>query len=242
MNKEVKRIGRFTSSQMSRLCASLKSGKPSSAFFTYVDEVYCESQMGRSINHDVNTIPMRWGRLMEVVLFNLLGLDYTMAHKMTVVNKDLPMHSGTPDLVSEQAKKTGEIKCYYPKKFSAMSLCINKKDVQLFKENFKEEYWQCVSNSVLLGYDKAEIICFMPYKKELQEIIEMVEDTNFLESNNLDPQDFYFLTNNVIDSLPYLPDDSKMSNINQFEFVIPQEDKDFMIERIEMATELIKSK
>ena len=76
-------------------------------------------------------------------------------------------------------------------------------------------------------------------KKELIEIIDKVETTNFLERNNLNPSDYYFLTQDNIDNLPYLPDDSKMSNINSFEFEIPKEDKEFLIERVKLANELL---
>lgn len=231
------RIGFFTSSQMSRLAASLKSGKPSQAFYGYIDEVICEIEMGRLSSVEVKTVPMKWGNLMEVVLFNLLGMNYKMCHKQTIKH---PIYndvwSGTPDLISEGVK-IGEIKSYQPKNFASMSLCLRKQSIEDFKSNFPKEYWQCVSNAILCDLPRAEIIAYMPYKDELLGIINQVEDTNFLEMNGLDPQDYYFLTQNDIETLPYLPDDSKMSNINSFEFEVPKEDIDLLTKRVEMAKE-----
>jgi hypothetical protein len=237
-----KRTGFFTSSQMSRLTASLKSGKPSSAFNTYVNEVYLETQMKRPCNLQVKTIPMKWGNLMECVLFNILGLDYKMTHQQSIKH---PIYSdnwsGTPDLIKE-GFKIGEIKSFQPKNFAELSLCIAKKDIDLFKTEFPKEYWQCVSNAVLCELANAEIISYMPYFDELEEIIEKVEDTNFLESNGLNPQDYYFLIQGDIEGLPYLPKDSKIENITRFEFVVPEEDKEFLTKRVELAIESLTLK
>jgi len=238
--EEEKRIGNFTSSQMHRLCASLKSGKPSVAFYSYVDDIISEVNMGRSTDVQINTKPLKWGSLMEVVLFQKkeIELKYRMAHKLTIVHDKIKHYSGTPDLINI-GEKVGEIKCYYPKNFEKLSRCILKKDVELFKKEFQKEYWQCISNAVLCDVDNAEIIAYMPYRDELIDIIKAVEDTNLLEGNNLNPSDYYFITHDDIETLPFLPNDSKMSNINRFEFIVPIEDKNFLIERIKEAGKLL---
>lgn len=231
-----KRHGRFTSSQNYRAMATLKSGNVAKPFFTYVEEKALERKMGRSAETKVSVRPMLWGKLMEVVLFNLLGLEYKMVHKETLVHPDYWFWSGTPDLKTDL--KVGEIKCYEPKKFGLLSMCLEKKDVALLKENFKEEYWQCVSNACLLGVNRAELIAYMPTKVELKEIIEQVQEGNFLERNELNPTDYVFWFNeDNIESLPYLPDDSPMSSINMFEFDVPEEDAKFLEERLIMANE-----
>lgn len=236
------RAGFFTSSQMSRLVASLKSGKPSQAFFGYIDEVVAERAMGRVVSTEVKTQPMKWGNVMEVVLFNLLGLGYKMTHKQTIKHpKYSKAWSGTPDLIAEGVK-IGEIKSFQPKAFSMLSMCLLKKDVDAFRDEFPKEYWQCVSNAILCGLKRAEIIAYMPYKKELIEIIEQIEDSNFLERNGLDPQDYYFMTRNDIESMPYLPDDSPMSNINSFEFDIPVDDIMLLTKRVIEAEKLVNEK
>jgi hypothetical protein len=237
LNSEL-RIGKFTSSQIHRLCKSLKSGKPTAAFYSYAEEVYYESLLGRSIKTKANTKPMKWGKLMEVVLYNILGMAYTMEHKSTVIHKDYNFWSGTPDL-EVKGVKTGEIKCFEPLHFAKLSCALLTKNPERIKELEPEAYWQAVSNSILLGYDKTEIIAYMPYKSELIEIIEQVENSNFLEINNLEPSDYYFLTQDNLDSLPYLPDESDFSNVNKFEFVIPEQDKEHLINRVVNANEYI---
>lgn len=233
------RSGFATSSQMSRIAASLKNGKPSQAFFGYVEEIIDERFMGRVASTNVKTRPMKWGNLMEIVLFNLLGMDYEMAHKKTIKHhKYSKIWSGTPDLIA--AKKIGEIKCFEPKAFSSLSRCLLKKDVQLFKDKFPKEYWQCVSNAILCKVQRAEIIAYMPYKSELIKIIDLITSTDFLEDNGLEPNDYYFMTTADIESLPYLPDDSPISNINSFEFEVPMEDQIFLTKRIIEAEKLVQ--
>lgn len=234
MNKEL-RAGRFTSSQASRVMASLKSGLPSSAFFTYVKEKAAERSMGITLGTEVKVRSILWGRLMEVVLFDLLGIEYKMEHKKTLVHPKYPFWSGTPDL--EHAEKVGEIKCYERKKFGLLSMCLNKQNIAELKNNFKEEYWQCVSNAALIGVKKAELIAYMPYLSELKELLDLVKDTNFLEKHGLPPEDYYWFTEENLDTMPYLPDDSPMSNVNSFEFEVPELDFVALEQRMIMADE-----
>lgn len=235
-----KRQFRFTSSQMYRLCASLKSGKPSQAFFGYVEEKSLEKMIGRTSKTQVKTQSMKWGNLMEVVLFDLIGsVQYEMVHKDTLLHpKYGNFWSGTPDLIVKD-KKVGEIKCFEPLHFAKLSKALLSEDIEVIKKEEPAVYWQVLSNALILGVDICEIIAYMPYKNELEEIIEMVEETNFLERNKLNPGDYYFLTRENIESLPYLPDESEFSNINSFEFEVPKEDAEFLTERIIEASKLI---
>lgn len=226
-----KRTGRATSSQMYRVCASLKSGKPSQAFFTYAEEVASETYIGRTSKTEVKTRPMLWGSLMEVVLFNKLGMGWTMEHKNTILHpKYGHVWSGTPDLVAKEI--CAEAKCYEPKKFGLLSLCLSKKNIHLLKSKFKEEYWQVVSNCVLTKKKKAMIVTYMPKRSELEDIIDKITDTDFLEDNGLKVTDYYFMNKENIESLPYLPDDSNVDSVNSFVFDVPEEDIVFMTKRI----------
>lgn len=226
-----KRTGRATSSQMSRVCAILKSGKSSSAFYTYAKEIAAEVFIGRTSKTEVKTQPMKWGSLMEVILFQKLGMGWTMEHKNTVLHhKYGHIWSGTPDLVAKEI--CAEAKCYEPKKFGQLAMCLRKNDVSLLKEEFKEEYWQVVSNAVLTKKPKAMIMAFMPKKTELEEIIKKIEETDFLEENGLNVADYYFMSKANIESLPYLPDDSPIDSINTMEFEVPEEDVIFMTKKV----------
>ena len=241
INNSELRVGHFTSSQIYKLCKSLKSGKPTQSFYTYVKEVGLERLMGRSSKSVVKTQSMKWGKLMEVVLFNLLGMEYTMEHKST---RKHPLYgkfwTGTPDLIVPKVK-TGEIKCFEPLHFAQLSVALLTEDTEVIKNDEPEAYWQSISNSLICGLDKAEIIAYMPYRTELEEILKLVEETNFLEKNGLDPTDYYFLTRENIESLPHLPDNSKMSNVNTFEFEIPSADEIFLTNRVMEANNLFKS-
>ena len=57
----VLRNGNFTSSNAFRLCASLKSGEPSEAFFTYVKEKMFERKLGRGLEMGAHSNSMVWG-------------------------------------------------------------------------------------------------------------------------------------------------------------------------------------
>jgi hypothetical protein len=239
INNSELRIGRFTSSNNYKLCKSLKSGQPTKAFYTYAKEKKHEKKMGRSGKVEKKVQATKWGSLLEVVLFDLLGLEYSMGHKDTMLHPEYgEFWSGTPDLIVTDVK-AGEIKCPEPARFANLEEALLSEDTEKIKEEDPEAYWQVISNALICGVDRAEIIAYMPYKTELLEIIEKVESTNFLERNGLDPQDYYFLTRNDIESLPYLPDDSPMSNINSFEFEVPKEDAEFLTERIIEASKLI---
>lgn len=241
INNSKLRIGNFTSSQIHRLCKSLKNGNPTASFYSYCEEVMVERQIKRSSKTNIKTRPMKWGKLMEVVLFNILGLEYTMEHINTKVHPEYSFWSGTPDLIAPNVK-TGEIKCFEPLHFVKLSNALLSKNTEVIKENEPEAYWQAVSNSLICGFDRTEIIAYMPYFSELELIIDKIESSDFLTDNNLDDKDYYFISRDEIDTLPYLPDDSPYSNINSFEFEIPESDKWFLIERVKMAEKEVEDK
>ena len=190
---------------------------------TYIEEIAFERLMKRTIKSEVKTQAMKWGSLMEIVLFDLLGMEYVMEHKTTLIHPKYNFWRGTPDLIVPKVK-IGEIKCFEPKKFMQLTMCLLQEDIFELKENFPEEYWQCVSNANICEVNRAELMVYMPYRSELEEIIEKIVSGNFLERHGLNDYDYYFMREENIESLPYLPDDSLVSNLNKFEFEIPEED------------------
>ncbi len=233
-----KRFDKFTSSQAYRLCASLKSGKPSAAFYKYIKEVKIAKFLGRRTKTSVNTKSTKWGKLFEVVLFEKVGLQYSLNHVDTILHPEYgEFWSGTPDF--KAVDKTAEIKCFEPLHFGNLVMALDTKDLEIIKKEEPEVFWQTISNSILSGFDKTEIIAFMPYRSELEEVFKMIEETNFLERNNLNPSDYLYFNIDNIEDFPYLPDDSKVKNINTFEFVIPKEDKEFLTMRMIEASKLL---
>ena len=198
---------------------------------TYIEELVFERLMKRTIKTEVKTQAMKWGSLMEIVLFDLLGMEYVMEHKTTLIHPKYKFWRGTPDLIVPEVK-IGEIKCYEPKKFMQLSICLLLKDIKKLKDDFPEEYWQCVSNAHICGVKRAELMVYMPYKSELEEIINKIVDTNFLERHGLNDYDYYFMREENIESLPYLPNDSEFSNVNSFDFEIPEEDMKLLENRM----------
>lgn len=207
---------------------------------TYIQEKRIERRMGRSLDTDVYSKAIAWGEFMEFWMFKQLGLDYQMIHKDTILHPTLGEYwAGTPDLKSPDT--TGESKCYQPKKFALFTDALisdlpEPEKIQNLKENFSEEYWQVVSNSILLNTKFAELISFMPTTSMMKEIRE--------EINNYEGEDLWryrFIVESKDEDLAVLPDDGYYNPINKYKFEVPQEDKDFLTHRVEESIKLLKS-
>jgi len=239
-----KRFNRFTSSQIYKLCGSLKNGKPTATFHSYIKEVNVARFLGRRTQTSVNTKATKWGVLMETVLFGKVdrkGNNYSMSLNKTISHPELgEFWGGTPDFIG--LDKTAEIKCFEPLHFGKLVLALQTKNLEIIKKEEPAVYWQTVSNSIILGFEKAEIIAYMPYKFELLDTFKMIEETNFLERNNLNSSDYLYFNAENIEDFGYLPDDSKVSNINVFEFEIPKDDIELITNRVIEASKLLVNK
>lgn len=233
------RNGRITSSEVVRLVNGFKNGKLGSTGINYLEEVILERELKRGADVEAYSQALDWGKLMEIRLFNLLGLNYSLEARETLLHPKYGEYiSGTPDF--RQEKVTSEAKCYYPKNFAKLTRAINSKDINELKElktgskpkGF--EYWQVVANSLLTGTKEAELISYMPYVSEAKEIHEMLDDPEFYVTFDLKPWRYEYLhsctapDNMKLDDFPFLPDDSSFKNLNKFRFTIPQEDKIFL--------------
>lgn len=238
--QQEKRTGRGTSSQNYRIVAQNKDGKPSSAFYTYAEEVAIEKFIGRPIREQVKTKATKWGNLMECVVFNSLPMGYELCHKESIRHKDYPdIWSGTPDLLSDE--KVGETKSFFIKEFVLFSSVLLSRDIELIKKEYPAPYWQVVGNSILTEKKYAELIAFLPKKQELFTILNSVENTDFLTDFNLDPVDYLYFTVDNIEEFPYLPDECSLDSINTFCFEVPEEDKEFLTNKyIEFDKEVCK--
>jgi hypothetical protein len=198
------RIGRFTSSQISRLIdfgtrdmtesekEELKKINPKSQkriiedisifgskALTYIEEKECERCLGRSIDTGAYSQEMTWGKIWEAYVFEfVLGMEYSLCSKQTEVHPKYPFWAGSPDF--KKTEVAGEMKCYYPKKFFLLSKAL----LQLidgiislddFKSKFGAEYWQVVSNSCILNVPKCELLIFTPTKAQLDHIFKIMD-------------------------------------------------------------------
>ena len=80
---------------------------------------------------------MAWGKYMETRVFKLMGMNYTIVSKQTLLHPDPSLAnvwSGSPDMVvfkGELADKVAEVKCYYPKNFAQLTDALLTKDIRL---------------------------------------------------------------------------------------------------------------
>lgn len=228
--ENMERVGRFTSSKIHLL---MKEGRGKDALFTaggitYIEEKADEKMLCRSSDMGISGRSAMWGLFMEQYVFNgLKNFEYKiMANETKIYNNYL---AGSADLIIEN-KKVSDIKCFEPKKFCKYVRMIDAKDVERFKKDFPAEYWQLVSNAIINNTPSAEAIAFMPYEDELEEIQDLA-----VNYDGADQYKYRFIAESEKTQLPYIPKESKMKNYNEFEFVVSEEDKNYLLERVNLA-------
>jgi len=103
------------------------------------------------------------------------------------------------------------------------------------KANFPGEYWQLVSNAIINGVDYVEAITFMPKEDDMPEIRQIAENYD-----GPDQWKYRFIYESPISDLSVLPQSSGYESVNKFEFLVPEEDKIFLTERVEKAILLLE--
>lgn len=236
------RCGNFTSSEIFRL---LKNGKAKGSVSvdvqTYIDECNRERRLMRSIEVQTDARPLTWGKCVEKRAFNVLGLDYTLCSSETIQHPTISHWVGSPDATTNEV--VVDLKCpmtltsfcqlvdpYYENG----NLVHEALTIEAVRENHRDGdkfFWQIVSNAVLTGKKKGELIIYVPYLEELDEI-KTLADGN---------PDYYWIWAADNDKLPYLLKGGHYKNINVIEFDILQRDIDFLTERvIECGKKLIE--
>lgn len=149
-----------------------------------------------------------------------------------------------------QAKTVTDIKCPTSKKgfynlvrdlyiFDGVNVTkrekINGNDViKMIRDRSKEGkkyYWQLVSNACITGAEYAELIVYMPYFEELQDIK--------LFNTSEDGPGYYTIERKTIEELPYLMKETGIDNLNIIRFKVPEEDKKALRARVELAIDEI---
>lgn len=236
MVNNMSRVGNFTSSKIGAL---MSTGKQEHGFgvpaITYIKERNFERKLGRAISAESNARPLSWGKLLEKRVFDLLGLEYILCSHETIMHPIISFWSGSPDARKEKGTVC-DVKCPVTlKSFCILSDCLTIEDLRKNHPDGEEYYWQLVSNAVLTNSDKAELIVYMPYKKELQEVRELCYSV---------PQDeaykYYWIANSNDEELPYLPDECYYKNMHVIHFDVPQADKDLLEERVLIAGQLLE--
>lgn len=239
------RLGNFTSSE---IVALTKEGKTKGSFgmpaLTYIEECNMERRLGRSLTDEVNARALTWGKLLEPRPFDLLGLEYSLNSKETIVHPTIQYWSGSPDgFKYDPGKTVTDIKCPMTLKsfcqlvdpiyagFTGMDAVNLIRDTHKDGEKF---YWQLVSNAILTNSKFAELIPYVPYKSELDEIKLMAQ--------NVEPEllsKHYWIAMALEGELPFLVDDGYYKNLNIIRFEVPEEDKELLTNKVIKAGEML---
>lgn len=231
----------FSSSSIWKLMTNDKKGTGFGApGLKYIKQVRQEIALGRAINKEVSSKPLSWGKYIEERSFNKLSMDYVLISNKRLFHPEIPHFSGMPDLVKPDT--VGDHKC----PFSLEVFCdkievLESGDWELYKKEFPEDAWQLVSNAILLEVNglgpitRGEAIIYVPLKSELQEIR---EGTALVNDPTLQKQ-LVWLQYADDNELPYLIDGGKYKNLNIFNFEIPEQDKEFLINRVKSAVAML---
>ena len=95
-------------------------------------------------------------------------------------------------------------------------------------------YWQIVSNAIITGKSKGELIIFCPYHSQLDELRMLAQN---MPSDVL--SHYYWIANSMDNELPYLLNGGKYRNLNRIIFDVPEDDIAFLTDRVLKACELI---
>jgi hypothetical protein len=218
------RVGRFTSSEIYRLCGTDKVRA------TYIRKKQLERRLQKSLDTGAYSKAMAWGKFMEIVLFDYLEIDYEMKSKETFAHyRHGDIWSGSVDLVIPKVK-IGEIKSFQYENFAEYTDCLMLQDIECLKTNFPKEYWQLVSNAIIHRVNRAEAISFMPYESQIPAIQELA-----FNYDGDDFEDYKYIAYAKPEDLPSLKDGGYYSNITTFEFEVPKADKIFLTKQVQDA-------
>lgn len=255
-NKKIYRYANFSSSNIYKLTSkgrgSVSLENVGASFYTYIKEKQRESKLKRGINSKAFTRAIIWGIVCELYVFKY-KLDTSFSNMNNVgrlSHAEIENWNGVPDTFRKKHLVVGDIKC----PSSLIKFCDlienSNEGLDCFKSNHNDYYWQLVSNAILTGVYKGELLFYVPYLSELEKIKNFVE----LEINENDlPIDLqYSQIKWIVDeiqtyldigkkpiSIPYLPNNCDYKDFNTFTFDIPSEDKEFLTKRVEMAVELL---
>lgn len=234
--EEIYRHGTFSSSSMWKLMTDNKAktgfGAPG---LKYIKQTRYERRLGRAINAERTSRPTSWGSLAERRAFDLLPIEYKLVSQDRIVHKTIPSWTGAPDLVANGA--AGDVKSPYSLEVFCDKL-IALKNIETYKEEFPEDYYQHISNAILLESNGVKIthfdaIIYCPYKSELEDIRTMASNID----DPADQREYYWIAQASDDELPFIPEGSPFKNLNIFRFPVPNIDKWGLIERVKKAVE-----
>jgi hypothetical protein len=233
------RIGRATSSEIFKLTKrSTDKVSFGEKALTYIEEINLERKMGVSLEQEKYSRPMAWGNFLERRVHNLLPMGYRLVGHITLQHPSIDWWAGSPDELNDRESVAADIKCYERKKFGQYVENLKKAketgDVSILKKHHDQEYWQLISNAILMGMDNIEAIVYMPYESELEEIRKMAENYD-----KPDQWKYKFIYEAPKEELAYLKDGGYYKNLNIFRFPVPAEDVKFLTDSVKRAGNLL---
>ena len=228
------RYGRFTSSKIGCLMSLSKDKKDFGATAKkYIKQKKYERKLGRRIDTENTARPLQYGKCVEGIAFQKLGTAYRICSDETIPHPLYDFWSGSPDLIKYvgDEKVICDIKC----PMTLESFCdfveyFSANGIQGIRDNHPDGetyYWQIVSNCILCGSTKGELIIYAPYQEELQSI-----------KDEASAWGYAWLTFASDLELPYLTKDGSYKDINVMAFDIPQSDIDALTANVIKANEL----
>lgn len=244
MIENIARIGNFTSSEIVALVSTAKDGKSfGKPALTYIDECNMERRLGRSLDSEQSAKPLTWGKVLEKRVFELLGTQYKESTQETLLHPLYDCWAGSPDgLKFDEGQTVYDIKS----PITLKSFCqlvdplynglTGVDAMNTIRENHKDGekyYWQLVSNAIITKSKFAELIVYVPYKSELEEI------RDFVNNYNGDANKVAWIHFSADNELPYLHDGGHYKNLNIIRFEIQQSDIILLTEKVIKAGELL---
>ncbi len=221
------RVGNITSSQIHKLFGS------KTVLNTYIEERNLERESGRSLSVEFENRVTSWGHLCEDRVNELLGLKYSLQSNVTIDHPTIAHWRGSCDFLI-RGERIAELKCYQPKKFLQYSKAILKGEIDFLRSEFPEEYWQAVSNGIINNVPVAELISYMPYEFELDDIRALAQ-----EKVNEEKWQYKWVVDCEKQYMAYLPNESKFRSLNRFEFEIPKSDIELLTLKVEDVGKLL---
>ena len=213
---------------------------PGEAASTYINECNMERRLNRSITDESSARPLSWGKLLERFSFEELGLEYIHNSQETKMHPTIQFWCGSSDgkkldgtVVEQKCPMTLKSFCQLVDPVAVDGLegleamnairfgYVNKYGVEIPKHKDGEKYfWQMVSNSIIEECDFAELVVFVPYLSQLEDVREYAKNIDVV-----DQYKFFWIANANDEELPHIVDGGFYKNLYKIRFKVPEEDK-----------------
>lgn len=237
----MERNGTFSSSSIWKLTTLNKQKQPFGAQGEkYIKQVGYEKRLGRPIQNESNAKQTAWGTFVQHRVFDLLSNEYTMIEgEKRYAHPTIENWTGVPDTAIFHKKVVGDIKCPYNLEVFCDKVKALSAGLSTYKEEYPDDYWQHISNAILLRENGHEInffeaILYVPYREELAEI--RLSASNF----DGDQNKIAFLNWADDNELPYLIEGKEYKNLYVFRYEIDENDVEHLTECVKLANERLK--